>query len=200
MSEVIYQAHIKTPLGKLLAVASEHGLCAVDFSSEDRPDAVVERVSRQYPDPKWQQGMNCFIKAAEDWFKRYFHADFASLRDIPLDLIGTEFEKKIWSALMRIPLGQLASYGELATAAGSPGAARAVGGAVGRNPIGIIIPCHRIIGGSRTLTGYGGGLERKQWLLRHEGFTVSGQTRSSCVSGRDVTTSPGKSLVDGHRE
>ncbi|MGH2832764.1 MAG: methylated-DNA--[protein]-cysteine S-methyltransferase [Solirubrobacteraceae bacterium] len=89
--------------------------------------------------------------------------------DLPLRMVtGTEFQQSVWRALTEIPYGETISYGELARRVGSPGASRAVGLANGRNPIGIIVPCHRVIGANGSLTGYGGGLERKRWLLEHE--------------------------------
>jgi methylated-DNA-[protein]-cysteine S-methyltransferase len=88
--------------------------------------------------------------------------------DVPLSLNGTEFQRRVWRELRAIPLGETISYGELARRLGTPGASRAVGLANGRNPVSIVVPCHRVIGADGRLTGYGGGLERKAWLLRHE--------------------------------
>jgi methylated-DNA-[protein]-cysteine S-methyltransferase len=88
--------------------------------------------------------------------------------DVPLSLRGTPFQQRVWAALREIPYGETISYGELARRLGTPGASRAVGLANGRNPVAIVIPCHRVIGADGRLTGYGGGLERKSWLLRHE--------------------------------
>jgi methylated-DNA-[protein]-cysteine S-methyltransferase len=88
--------------------------------------------------------------------------------DVPLSLTGTEFQRRVWTELREIPVGETISYGELARRIGAPGASRAVGLANGRNPVAIVVPCHRVIGADGRLTGYGGGLERKAWLLRHE--------------------------------
>ena len=88
--------------------------------------------------------------------------------DVPLDLAGTEFQRSVWAGLLEIPYGETMSYGELARRVGRPGASRAVGLANGRNPVAIIVPCHRVIGANGTMTGYGGGLDRKVWLLDHE--------------------------------
>jgi O-6-methylguanine DNA methyltransferase len=100
--------------------------------------------------------------------ERYFGGDLGALDEIPVDPGGTEFQAAVWAGLRRIPAGRTMTYGELAASVGRPGAARAAGGAVGSNPIAIIIPCHRIIGSNRRLTGFGGGLRRKRWLLQHE--------------------------------
>lgn len=92
--------------------------------------------------------------------------------DIPLDLHGTDFQQSVWQCLTKIPFGQTLSYGDIANNLNNPKAVRAVGGANGRNPISIIVPCHRVIGNNGTLTGYAGGIERKLWLLKHEGIRV----------------------------
>jgi methylated-DNA-[protein]-cysteine S-methyltransferase len=103
--------------------------------------------------------------------EEYFRGERRSF-DVPLDQVGSTFQKTVWDALMAIPYGATASYGEVADLIGKPGAARAVGGANGRNPIPIIVPCHRVIGASGALTGYGGpgeaGIEMKRWLIGHE--------------------------------
>ncbi|HEY0801667.1 MAG TPA: methylated-DNA--[protein]-cysteine S-methyltransferase, partial [Steroidobacteraceae bacterium] len=89
--------------------------------------------------------------------------------DLPLKMAGTDFQKQVWSELTKIPFGQTRSYGQLAKRLGNPNGSRAVGLANGRNPIAIIVPCHRVIGADGSLTGFGGGIDRKQWLLTHEG-------------------------------
>jgi methylated-DNA-[protein]-cysteine S-methyltransferase len=105
--------------------------------------------------------------------RAYFAGDLAAIRDLPVVLHGTDFQRAVWSALRSIPCGETLSYGELAQRIGRPSAVRAVGLANGANPVGIVVPCHRVIGSNGTLTGYGGGLERKEWLLRHEGVRSS---------------------------
>ena len=111
------------------------------------------------------------------WFKdvaaqldAYFAGELTTF-DLEMDLRGTAFQQRVWSQLCAIPYGETISYGELATRIGNPNASRAVGLANGRNPISIIVPCHRVIGADGSLTGYGGGLERKTWLLEHEATT-----------------------------
>ena len=86
---------------------------------------------------------------------------------------GTPFQKRVWDALRQVPAGKTATYAEIAVLIGSPAAVRAVGAANGANPVAVVVPCHRIIGSNGTLTGYGGGLKRKEWLLRHEGWLLS---------------------------
>lgn len=194
MKQLIYQIRIKTPLGDLLAIASQRGLCGLEFDADERFAASVWRVSTQYPAHQRIVCENDHLTATKVWLQNYFSTDFITLLLPPsLDLIGSEFDKKIWMALLHIPAGKLATYGQLAESVGCQGAARAVGAAVGRNPVGIIVPCHRIIGKNRTLTGYGGGLNRKQWLLNHEGFDVRGKTPTSRVTHSDAMAFAGLS-------
>jgi methylated-DNA-[protein]-cysteine S-methyltransferase len=104
--------------------------------------------------------------------ERYFSGDLNAVDSIAVATNGTLFQREVWTALRRIPPGHTLSYGALAKTIGRPAAVRAVGLANGSNPIGIVVPCHRVIGADRSLTGYGGGLDRKRWLLRHEGVIV----------------------------
>jgi len=99
----------------------------------------------------------------------YFAGDLAALDRLEVETAGTEFQRAVWAALRRIPVGETLSYGQLAARIGKPKAVRAVGLANGSNPIGVVVPCHRVIGADGSLTGYGGGLPRKRWLLEHEG-------------------------------
>jgi methylated-DNA-[protein]-cysteine S-methyltransferase len=98
----------------------------------------------------------------------YYEGDPTAIDSLPVKTAGTEFQREVWTALRTIPTGETTTYGSLAASLGRPKAMRAVGMANGSNPIGIIVPCHRVIGADKTLTGYGGGIERKRWLLRHE--------------------------------
>ena len=109
------------------------------------------------------------IRAA---FDRYFAGEMAALADIPWRVAGTDFQRQVWTALTEIPAGETRTYSQQAARIGRPSAVRAVGLANGANPIGIVIPCHRVIGSGGSLTGYGGGIERKRWLLAHEGATL----------------------------
>jgi methylated-DNA-[protein]-cysteine S-methyltransferase len=111
----------------------------------------------------WEPDETAFPDAV-DQLSAYFAGDLQEF-DLDLDLIGTEFQRRVWGALLTIPYGETRSYGEIALQVGSPGASRAVGLANGHNPVGIIVPCHRVIGANGSLTGYGGGLDRKRLLL-----------------------------------
>jgi methylated-DNA-[protein]-cysteine S-methyltransferase len=109
--------------------------------------------------------------------EHYFTGAVHAIESVPVALGGTSFQRRVWIALQRIPSGRTVSYGQLAKWLGCPRAARALGAANGANPACIVVPCHRVIGANGALAGYGGGIERKQWLLEHEGLTLSADWR-----------------------
>lgn len=153
------------PLGDLLLVFDDAGLRALDFAEFE--DRMLRLLRLHYgcvelaPAPAPAQ-LTVALNA-------YFNGDLAALDSVKVMTGGSAFQNKVWAALRTIPAGQTASYGALAASIGSPRASRAVGMANGANPIGIVVPCHRVIGANGTLTGYAGGVERKRWLLAHEG-------------------------------
>ena len=156
---------IESPLGTLRLFAANDELVGLYLPSQDTPAAprgrapVLDDAARQLAD--------------------YFagkRLDF----DLPLAAVGTGFQQRVWEALVAIPYGETCSYGDLARAIGRPAASRAVGAANGRNPIAIVVPCHRVIGASGALTGYAGGMAAKQWLLAHENATVMACRPSTC--------------------
>jgi O-6-methylguanine DNA methyltransferase len=154
------------PLTRLLLVTDENGaLRALDF--EDYVPRMEMLMRRQYGEVEVREGEA--PAAVVDALDRYFGGEIDALENVPWATAGTDFQQKVWSALCEIPAGETWSYGQLARHIGSPKAVRAVGLANGSNPVAIVVPCHRVIGADGTLTGYGGGLERKEWLLRHEG-------------------------------
>jgi O-6-methylguanine DNA methyltransferase len=160
---------ISTPVGDMLALASDEGLCALEFvGPKERVTRLEARLQRHFPPHEILDGDALPIARARAWLAAYFAGERAEIDTVPLDMRGAAFEKRVWRALTRIPLGETTSYGAIAKALGSAGASRAVGHANGANPISIIVPCHRVIGASGHLTGYGGGLDRKTWLLDHE--------------------------------
>jgi methylated-DNA-[protein]-cysteine S-methyltransferase len=124
---------------------------------------------------KWYPGVplakDTDPSGAERIFARYFSGDLQSLDEVEVELHGTEFQRGVWTALREVRAGTTTSYATLAARVGSPAAVRAVGAANGANPVAVVLPCHRIVGSNGSLTGYGGGLERKRWLLEHEGVT-----------------------------
>ena len=158
-------ATMSSPVGKLLLVASEAGLVAVRFEQNRHgTDPRALSVPHEHATPAEAR----ILDAARAQLDEYFagaRVEFA----LSLDAQGTTFQRRVWAALGGIPFGQTVSYAELARRTGDVKAVRAVGAANGRNPIPIIVPCHRVIGSSGSLVGFGGGLDRKQWLLEHEG-------------------------------
>ncbi len=149
-----------SPVGPLKLVASADGLAAILWE-KDRPGRVRLNMVAQADD-------HPFLLEAERQLEDYF-AGKRKAFDLPLDLAGTPFQKKVWAALLTIPFGETRSYGQLAAQIGSPAAVRAVGAANGRNPISIVAPCHRVVGSGGELTGFAGGLEAKSHLLEFEG-------------------------------
>jgi methylated-DNA-[protein]-cysteine S-methyltransferase len=145
---------VDSPLGRLLAVSDGQSLTHLDMQGGRRPLAVS---------PTWRADAAAFGPLRTQ-LEEYFAGDRRDF-DLPLAPAGNPFELRVWAALVQVPYGQTASYGEIARRLGAPGAARAVGLANGRNPIAVIIPCHRVIGANGSLTGYGGGLDRKRLLL-----------------------------------
>jgi len=154
--EICYR-WIESPTGKLLLAADERGLRQLSFAQGRTPPAI---------DPTWKDGGAPLTEPVRQL--RAFFAGELQHFDLRLKPEGTEFQLRVWNALLEIPYGQTISYGELARRLGNPAASRAVGLANGSNPIAIIIPCHRVIGSTGKLTGYGGGLENKRLLLDFE--------------------------------
>lgn len=151
---------LDTPVGRLLITASDTGLTHVEVEHSSRlPDALP---------PLGERGRE-HADAAVRALREYFAGERKQFDDLALDAQGSDFQRRVWRALCGIPFGATESYGGLAARIDKPKASRAVGMANNRNPIAIIVPCHRVIGGSGKLVGYGGGLDMKQWLLRHEG-------------------------------
>lgn len=150
----IWFHELDTPIGKMLLTKTRRGLSA----------AYLENLVPTLGD--WKRDANAFRDETKQ-LSEYF-AKKRSVFDLELDPVGTPFQKRVWSALCDVAFGRTATYGEIARKVGRPTAYRAVGATNGRNPIAIIVPCHRIIGASGSLVGYAGGLPRKRWLLEHE--------------------------------
>jgi len=166
-----------SPIGNLLLVSDGKALRALDFHDyEERMHRLMER---QYGRVSLMPGP--IPAAIARSLEAYFGGDLAATRSIPVETGGTPFQRRVWAALRNIPDGTTTTYGALAIALGQPGASRAVGLANGANPVGIVVPCHRVIGANGSLTGFGGGLDRKKWLLEHEGAQL-GLFRGSAAS------------------
>lgn len=158
-----------TPIGDMLVVVDRDGnLRGTDFF--DHEERMRTLLRQQYA----REGAVAIVegpapKAIRAAIDAYFEGDLAAIDKLPVKTGGTPFQREVWRLLRLIPAGKTTTYGKLAARLGVPNAARAVGMANGANPIGVIVPCHRVIGSDASLTGYGGGLPRKQWLLTHEG-------------------------------
>ena len=163
---------IATPVGEVLLVTDADGAVrAFDFT--DYEARMMKLLARHYGEVVLTEGRA--PEAVRAAVAAYFGGDATALDGVAVRTGGTDFQRSVWAALRTIPAGETWSYGQLATAIGKPAAVRAVGLANGANPIGIIVPCHRVVGANGTLTGYGGGLERKRWLLAHEGAAFKDQ-------------------------
>lgn len=163
-----YRETMDSPMGELWILTDADGaLRAVEFATH--ADRLHRLADRQYGRGQWTMIDGGVESAAKRALADYFIGDRDAIAALSVAQGGTEFQRSVWAALRAIPRGETISYGELARRIGNPKAVRAVGLANGANPIGIVVPCHRVIGGDGGLGGYGGGVERKAWLLQHEG-------------------------------
>jgi methylated-DNA-[protein]-cysteine S-methyltransferase len=162
---------LDTPIGEMLIVTDGEGnLRAIDWAEHEM--RMRRLLERQYRGRDAGRGFTLeggraprdVVRALEN----YFAGDLTAIDRLPVKTAGTPFQRKVWSALQRIPCGATVSYAQLAIEIGSPAAVRAVGLANGSNPVGVVVPCHRVIGSNGSLTGYGGGIHRKSWLPKHE--------------------------------
>ena len=161
-------SHVPSPIGELLLVSQRDALGALDYA--DCEQRMLTLLKRRY-------GAFCLTKDGgysqyKAQLQSYFAGSYAALDTIPIAPRGTPFQQRVWNALRSLPSGTVMTYSELATNLGNPQGARAVGLANALNPIAIVIPCHRLVGANGSLTGYAGGLERKRWLLKHEGVEL----------------------------
>jgi methylated-DNA-[protein]-cysteine S-methyltransferase len=163
---------LPTPIGNLLIVFDDKDrLRALDWDDyETRMRRLLRLQYRSESDLREGRAPGSIREPLDS----YFAGEFSALDRIEVETGGTAFQRKLWAALRTIPSGQTSSYGALAAKIGVPKAIRAVGAANGANPISIVLPCHRVIGSNQRLTGYGGGLDRKSWLLTHEGAAFRG--------------------------
>lgn len=157
----------ETPLGEMLALVSGRGLCLLEFSERTRGlDREIAQVQAARGGPA-EPGESALTRQLGHELASYFAGERKTF-DVPLDLVGTPFQQEVWRALLAIPYGRTRSYAEQARQVGRPTAMRAVAAANGANKISIVVPCHRVIGSDGSLTGYGGGVPRKHWLLALE--------------------------------
>jgi methylated-DNA-[protein]-cysteine S-methyltransferase len=174
--KMIGMATIASPIGPLTIAARDSRVCLLHFGADD---AGARRVlARWYPGAsiESQDDPAGAVTAMREYFAGQLHA----IDRIAVEMNGTPFQQRVWAALRKVGAGTTASYADMARAISAPSAVRAVGAANGANPVAVIVPCHRVIGSNGSLTGYGGGLHRKCWLLEHEGLRLPG---SAFLSG-----------------
>lgn len=164
--EVLTLEVLSTPIGEIDVVADAQGRLRV-LEFHDQPQRLARALRLHHRDQTVETG--AAPAAVRDGLAAYFAGELAALRTVPWTIGGTAFQHQMWHALTDIPAGRAATYAQLAERLGRPAAVRAVGAANGANPIAVVVPCHRLIGADGSLTGYGGGVERKRWLLAHEG-------------------------------
>lgn len=163
---MITTTKIETELGIMIAGAVEDGICLLEFSDRRMLNTEYKDLAR-YLKTTFEEGGNKHFKILRKQLKEYFEGSRKEF-SVPLVTPGTSFQQAVWNELLKIPFGTTRSYMEQSVALGKPESIRAVANANGMNRIAIIIPCHRVIGSDGSLTGYGGGLKRKKWLLDHE--------------------------------
>ena len=168
---VLQRFRLATPIGVLVLLQDADGtLCALDW--DDHEERMTRLLRRHYGEGGCTVDEGAAASPAVRALERYFTGELHALDALPVATGGSAFQRRVWRALRDIPPGTTISYAELALRVERPSAFRAVGLANGANPIGIVVPCHRVIGSDGSLTGYGGGLERKRWLLAHEGASA----------------------------
>jgi len=161
---VVDRFRLKSPIGELVGYVRDGALCALDFGERNWNGRVL--LERRFGSVGVREGGRGL--EARRALEAYLAGELPALDTIVVDAGGTEFQAKVWAALRRIPAGRTASYTELARAVGAPSAVRAAGSGNGQNPVPVVSPCHRVVRSDGTLGGYGGGLDRKRWLLDHE--------------------------------
>jgi len=162
---LLYRLTLPAPIGQVLIVSDGHALIGLEF---DEPEKRLLRLLHTRFGSGLRLRETASLTAFSTPVQDYFDGDLQALDALVVDAGGTPFQQRVWTALRQIPLGTTRTYGQIAAAIASPTAARAVGLANALNPISLAIPCHRVIGSAGALTGYGGGIERKRWLLEHE--------------------------------
>ena len=166
-SIILLLDRLPTPIGDMHIVADTKGSLRASFWT-DEEEELRRVLVRQYPGKRIEFEWTADPHGLTGAIRAYFAGDLHAIDKLPVDAGGTSFQREVWRALREIPCGTTLSYGELARRIGHPSAVRAVGLANGSNPVGVVVPCHRVIGSNGSLTGYGGGIERKRWLLDHE--------------------------------
>ena len=172
---ILEAADVPSPIGTIRVFALEGALVALAVGEDD--NWAARALARRFGSYELREKKD--PAGAATALRRYFAGDLGAIDTLSVDPAGTPFQRRVWAALRKIPVGTTIAYSALAQKLGVPLAVRAVAAANGRNPIGIVIPCHRVIGADGTLVGYGGGLPRKRWLLGHEGALPMGRRKSA---------------------
>jgi O-6-methylguanine DNA methyltransferase len=155
-----------SPVGLLFIARTPRGLRHLEFMDRRSLKRAIAAHESEHPGAEWVASL-LELKPVVEQLESYFNGGLLEF-EIPLDLAGSDFQLKVWTALRSIPFGETRTYGQIAAAVGQPRATRAVGLANNQNPIAVVVPCHRVIGADGSLTGYGGGMPKKRWLLEHE--------------------------------
>lgn len=163
---MIYYKYLNTPLGEMIACATDAGICLLEFTNRKHYEKQINNLKKKL-NADLADKANSHIQQLEKELSEYF-SDKLTDFTVELDMVGTDFQKEVWKQLLVIPYGKTVTYLKQAIAMGKPQSVRAVANANGMNKIAIIIPCHRVVGSNGKLTGYAGGLERKEWLINHE--------------------------------
>lgn len=163
---MIYHKYLNTPLGEMIVCATDIGICLLEFTDRKHYEKQLNNLKSSL-DTELADEINSHIELLENELKDYFLGNLTNFT-VTLDMIGTDFQKQVWHQLIAIPHGKTTTYQKQALAMGKPKSVRAVANANGMNKIAIIIPCHRVVGSNGKLTGYAGGLGRKEWLINHE--------------------------------
>lgn len=172
--ETLFQTIFHTKVGNMKALATSNHLIALEYDHQSRLQLLEKRLQKYLGTWMIQEEENPILAMTKTWLDAYFSQDFSFLQKLPaiaLCSMGSDFEKKVWSEMKAIPLGKTISYQKLAEKIKCPLGSRAVGNASRKNPLSLIVPCHRVVGSHGELTGYGGGVMNKEWLLKHEGFS-----------------------------
>ena len=171
MSHFLYQKSMPAPFGKVHMTATDDALVYVCFDLEESMRRADRYLSKYYGECERVQKGNDVLQRAEEALRAYF-AGQLRVFDLPIEFKGTAYQHAVWTKMATIPYGEVVRYQTLTESAGSPKGTRSVGAACGANPLSIVVPCHRVLGTNRSLTGFGGGLETKKWLLELEGLAI----------------------------
>ena len=169
----LFITKMQTSIGNMLAAASDEGICLFDFEFRKSIDSIKYRITSTL-NTQFTEGYHSYFDVLKKQIDEYFSGNRKNFV-LPLHLVGTDFQKQVWSNLIKIPFGSVSTYKKQAIGLGNEKAVRAMARANGENGLAIIVPCHRVISESGHLTGYGGGIPKKKWLIEHEAFILASE-------------------------